>query len=194
MDNTTLVIALAVIAVLAIAAVAVWQTQKSRRLKQRFGAEYERTVEDAGDRRRAELELAAREKRVKRMEIRPLSREDRLRFIDAWRRVQAEFVDDPKGAIVDADRLLGDVMGTRGYPVSDFDQRAQDLSVDHPDVVENYRIAHDIARAHERGQAGTEDLRQAMIHFRMLFEELVEDAAPYRADSGSHPEVSHVRH
>ena len=194
MDNTTMLIVLGVIVVVAIAAVAVWQAQKSRRLKQQFGAEYDRTVGDAGSRRRAEAELAAREKRVRAMEIRPLSNVDRARFVDDWRRVQAEFVDDPKRAIVNADRLLGDVMATRGYPVSDFAQRSQDLSVDHPEVVEHYRLGHDIALAHERGEADTEDLRQAMVHFRELFEELVEGPALYRADTGSHPESSHVRH
>lgn len=194
MDNTTMLIVLGVIVVVAIAAVAVWQAQKSRRLKQQFGAEYDRTVGDAGSRRQAEAELAAREKRVRAMEIRPLSNVDRARFVDDWRRVQAEFVDDPKRAIVNADRLLGDVMATRGYPVSDFAQRSQDLSVDHPAVVEHYRLGHDIALAHERGDADTEDLRQAMVHFRELFEELVETPAPYRADTGSHPESSHARH
>lgn len=194
MDSTTMLIALGVIVVVAIAAVAVWQAQKSRRLQHRFGAEYSRTVEDSGSRRRAEAELAAREKRVRAMEIRPLSNADRARFVEAWRRVQAEFVDNPKRAITGADRLLGEVMGTRGYPVEDFEQRSQDLSVDHPEVVGNYRTAHAIALAHERGRAGTEDLRQAMIHFRALFQELVEDPTPYRADKGSHPESSHVRH
>lgn len=194
MDNTTMLVALGVIVVVAIAAVAVWQAQKSRRLQQKFGAEYDRTVGDAGSRRRAEAELAEREKRVRAMEIRPLSNVDRARFVEEWRRVQAEFVDDPKRATVGADRLLGDVMATRGYPVSDFAQRAQDLSVDHPEVVENYRLGHDIALAHERGDADTEDLRQAMVHFRALFEELVEEQTPSRANSGSYPESSHVRH
>jgi len=128
------------------------------------------------------------------MEIRPLGRQDQARFVDAWRRVQADFVDNPKRAVTAADRLLGDVMATRGYPVEDFEQRSQDLSVDHPEVVENYRTAHEIALAHERGRAGTEDLRQAMIHFRALFEDLVEDPTPHRADPGSHPETDHVRH
>ena len=194
MDNTTILVALGVIVVIAIAALAVWQAQKSRRLQHKFGAEYDRTVGDAGGRRRAEAELAEREKRVRAMEIRPLSTVDRARFVEEWRRVQAEFVDDPKRATVSADRLLGDVMATRGYPVSDFAQRAQDLSVDHPEVVENYRLGHEIALAHERGDADTEDLRQAMVHFRALFEELVEDPTPYRASGGSRPESSHVRH
>jgi hypothetical protein len=194
MDNATMLIALGVIVVLAIVALAVRQAGRSRRLKQTFGAEYDRTVGDAGSRREAEAELAAREKRVRAMEIKPLSHVDRARFVDEWRRVQAEFVDDPKRSIADADRLLGDVMATRGYPMSDFAQRSDDLSVDHPEVVENYRLGHDIAKAHARGDADTEDLRQAMVHFRALFEELVEDPTPYRADSGSHPEASHVRH
>jgi FtsZ-interacting cell division protein ZipA len=193
MDTTTILITLGVVVALAITAVAVWRAQKSRRLQRKFGAEYSRTVEDAGDQRRAEVALAAREKRVRAMEIRPLSGADRARFVEAWRRLQAEFVDNPKRAIVDTDRLLGEVMATRGYPVADFEQRSEDLSVDHPEVVENYRTAHDIALAHERGQASTEDLRQAMIHFRALFDDLVGEPTNQRANSGSHQENSHVR-
>jgi hypothetical protein len=194
MDTVTLLITLGVVVVAGIAAVAMWRAQKSRRLQKQFGAEYSRTVEDAGGRRRAEVELASREKRVRSMEIHPLSGADRTRFVEAWRGVQAEFVDNPKRAIADADRLLGEVMATRGYPVTDFEQRSQDLSVDHPEVVENYRTAHDIAMAHERGRAGTEDLRQAMIHFRALFDDLVGEPSDRRANSGSQPENSHVRH
>jgi hypothetical protein len=192
MDATSIII-VAVILVLAVAAVVYWQYDRSRRLRTKYGAEYERAVEDAGDRRKAEAELHAREKRVNAMEIRPLGGADRERFTQAWRRVQADFVDDPQAAIARADRLLGDIMQARGYPVADFEQRAADLSVDHPEVVENYRIAHEIALDHERGRAGTEDLRQAMIHFRDLFEDLVGQPSR-RADGSDVEEERHVRH
>lgn len=191
MDTNT-VIVIAIILVAAVAAFAVWQMQKTRRLRDRFGSEYSRTVSEVGDRRKAEAELHAREKRMKTFDIRPLSAVDRDRFIKAWRDVQSEFVDSPKRAIGDADRLLGEIMSTRGYPVGDFDQRSADLSVDHPDVVENYRTAHDIALAHQKGQAGTEDLRQAMIHYRALFEDLVGEPADSRRPN--RPEDTHVRH
>jgi hypothetical protein len=163
-------------------------------MRGKYGVEYERAVEDTGgSRAKAEAELHAREKRVKNMDIRPLSGEDRAAYFGAWRRVQAEIVDDPKIAISDADRLLGDIMQARGYPVTDFEQRAADLSVDHPEVVENYRTAHAIALAHQRGEAGTEDLRQAMIHYRELFEDLVGEP-PRQGDSASSQEQPHARH
>jgi len=111
--------------------------------------------------------------RVERLHIRALSIEDAARFSDAWRRVQAQFVDDPKSAVTEADRLVGEVMHARGYPVGDFDQRIEDISVDHPNVVMNYRAARDIARDHASGRASTEDLRQAMVHYRALFTELL---------------------
>jgi hypothetical protein len=194
MDTNTLIV-IAVIVVAAAAAFAVWQVQKTRRLRDRFGTEYARTVEDAGGRREAEAELRAREKRVRSYDIHPLNAVDRARYLDAWRRVQEAFVDDPGRAIRDADRLVGEAMSDCGYPMTDFDHRSADLSVDHPEVVENYRQAHEIALAHRDGRAGTEELRQAMIHYRALFEELVgEPAAPRRGDAGSHPETNHVRH
>ena len=114
-----------------------------------------------------------RERRVDQLRIRTLTTEERARFEEAWRNDQARFVDDPAGAVTDADRLIADLMATRGYPVSDFDQRAADVSVHYPAVVENYRIAHDIAMRHERGKASTEDLRNAMVHYRALFGELL---------------------
>jgi hypothetical protein len=187
-------IVVGVIVVLAIAAVAYWQYDRSRKLRAKYGAEYARAVEETGGRRKAEAELHARERRVDAFDIRPLSEAERGRFIEAWRRVQTEFVDNPAAAIADADRLLGDIMQARGYPVADFEQRAADLSVEHGDVVEHYRVAHAIARAHARGEAGTEDLRQAMIHDRDLFEELVGEPSrggrPYVDPEGER----HVRH
>jgi hypothetical protein len=154
-----------------------WSRRRSEQLRSRFGPEYDRTVHEAGDVRKAEASLQARAKRVERLQIRPLTPEEASRFSAAWQQVQAQFVDDPKGAITGADRLVGEVMTARGYPVADFDQRVEDISVDHPDVVMNYRAARDIALEHERGHASTEDLRQAMVHYRSLFRDLLADAA-----------------
>ena len=171
-----LMILLLVIVVIAIAAVLLLKRRRTDQLRTQFGPEYKRAVEDTGDARKAELELLDRQKRVKSFSIKPLLPGDRERFASSWQRVQAEFVDNPKGSITHADALLKDVMAARGYPVTDFDQRSADLSVDHPEVAQNYRAAHDIAMRHERGEASTEDLRQAMIHYRALFEELTEEA------------------
>jgi hypothetical protein len=171
-----LVWALVVVALVAIAAAAWFFLQKRRteQLREGFGPEYDRTVEEVGDRRRAESELDARRKRIAALDIRPLTPDERARFADAWQATQARFVDDPDAAIGDADQLVGEVMQTRGYPVGEFEQRAADVSVDHPEVVSNYRAAHRIALDRERGGAGTEDLRQAMVHYRALFDELLE--------------------
>jgi hypothetical protein len=159
------------------------QRRRSERLRQRFGPEYERAVAEGGDRRRAEAKLAERAERVKSYHLRTLAAADRANFLEAWNRVQAQFVDNPSAAVASADNLLGQVLAARGYPVSDFEQRAADISVDHPSVVQNYRTAHDIAVRHTRGEAGTEDLRKAIIHYRNLFEELVtEPAATARAE------------
>ncbi len=140
----------------------------------RFGPEYERALSEHGDRRRAEAVLEKRAERIQHLEIRRLPREQRDLFLDRWRATQTKFVDDPRGAVTEADRLVGEVMSARGYPVADFEQQAADLSVEHPMVVENYRAAHEIAVRHERGQASTEDLRQAMVYYRRLFEDLLE--------------------
>jgi hypothetical protein len=167
--------------VLILAAVVVWLLLRRRRttqLKTRFGSEYERTVDDIGDEGKAADVLAKREKRVASYHIKPLSPEKREPFIERWRRIQSDFVDGPSSAVTDADDLLGEVMSERGYPVRDFDQMAEDLSVDHPEVVENYRTAHDIAERHARGDASTEDLRKAMIHYRALFDDLVNEPRP----------------
>jgi hypothetical protein len=180
MDKTVIIILVAaVVAFIAIGA-AVWmylQKRRTEKLRYRFGPEYERVVEQDGDRRRAEAVLEERQKRVEKFELRPLSTEDRQRFSGEWTQQQARFVDDPSGAVADADLLIREVMKTRGYPVGDFEQRTADISVDHPRVVENYRIAHDIAVRDSRGEAGTEDLRKAMVHYRALFEELLETQA-----------------
>jgi len=150
------------------------EQRRRRRLRQRFGPEYERAVHDVGSERRAEAALEARAKRVERLQIRPLSAADAARFEEAWRQLQNRFVDEPAAAVTEADRLVGEVMNARGYPLGDFDQRAADISVDHPRVVTNYRAARDIAQRHGRGEASTEDLRRAVIHYRALFEDLLE--------------------
>lgn len=168
-----------ILVALIVVGVAAWyvvmQRRRTQDLQARYGPEYARTVNQVGDQRRAEHELEKRQERVEHLEIRPLSAEQRGRFTQQWRNVQAMFVDDPRGAVTRADGLVEEVMKTRGYPVSDFDQRAADLSVHHGRVVENYRAARDIALRHRRGMATTEDLRQAMVYYRELFQDLLED-------------------
>ena len=170
-----LIVTLVVVLVAGVAAFFLLRKRRTERLRTKFGgAEYARAVEKDGGRRHAEAGLDGRAKRVEAFHVRPLTAEDRERFVESWRGIQARFVDGPAGAVTEADRLLGDVMSTRGYPVSDFEQRAADISVDHPLVLANYRTAHEIALKQTRGQASTEDLRQAMVHYRSLFEELID--------------------
>jgi len=174
MNTATIVIL--VIAILAIAAAA-WmylQNQRTRKLRSRFGEEYDRAIEQNRDRRRAEAALEEREKRIDRLQIRTLSSADPNRFAEAWLPEQARFVDDPRGATERADALVAELMHARGYPVGDFEQRAEDISVNHPHVVEHYRIAHEIALRDRAGHAGTEDLRNALVHYRALFEDLLD--------------------
>jgi hypothetical protein len=148
--------------------------RRSEHLRSRFGPEYDRVIREHGNQRRAEVVLETRERRVESLHIRALTHKDRDHFTQAWQADQARFVDDPKAAVTEADRLVTAVMKARGYPVSDFEQRVADISVDHPHVVENYRAASDIARRHRRGEATTEDLRQAMVYYRKLFDDLLE--------------------
>lgn len=162
-----------VVAIVALVGFLLMRKRQSDQLRSKFGSEYDHAVKETGDRSRAEASLREREKRVEHLNIRPLTSEDAVRFRESWKHVQTRFVDDPKGAVTDADRLLGDVMSNRGYPMGDFDQRAADISVEHPRVVEHYRAGHEIALRHEQGKASTEDLRQAMIHYRTLFNDLV---------------------
>jgi hypothetical protein len=149
------------------------RARRSRRLQRGFGPEYDRTVEREGGKRAGEKELIHRQKRHEALDIRPLSAEARERYVQSWEVTQKRFVDDPRGAVAEADALVRQVMKERGYPTDDFEQRAADISVDHPKVVERYRTAHGIAQASERGEASTEDLRQSVRHFRALFEELI---------------------
>ncbi len=159
----------------------VWSLMRARRtkeLREGFGPEYDRVAADAPTKREAEAELRARRERHEQFDIKELAPERRDLYQLRWREVQASFVDEPDKAIARADSLIQEVMRERGYPVDDFDTRAADLSVDHPDVVENYRAAHGIRRAHERDKASTEDLRKAMQHYRALFSDLVESRRP----------------
>ena len=170
-------IAVAVLAVLAIVAWQVLARRRTGRLQEQFGPEYNRTLESTEDKRQAEAELQAREERRQQLDIRPLSQSGRGRYMEMWRVTQAQFVDDPKTAVATADSLIQSVMSDRGYPVEDFEQRAADVSVDHPQVVENYREGHRLARGSAGGDDSTENLRQAMKHYRALFDELVEPDA-----------------
>src|SRR5579863_1310068 len=180
------IIALVVIVVAGIATLLFLRKRRTERLRSKFGGvEYARAVKEGGSRRHAEAGLDDRAERVESFHIRPLAAGDRARFVDSWRKIQARFVDGPAGAVAEADQLLGDVMSTRGYPVSDFEQRAADISVDHPLVLENYRKAHEIALRQTRGQANTEELRQAMVHYRTLFEELIHEPELARAKAAS---------
>jgi len=168
-----IVVAVVVVALVVVAALA-WQAARRKRLRDTFGPVYEQEVEEAPSRREAESELESRRKRREELEIRPLSAHAVDRYSHEWEVVQTQFVDDPVGATRDADRLVEQVMAERGYPMEDFDSRADLVSVDHPTVVENYRSAHDTYLAYDRGDASTEDLRQAMVHYRSLFGELLE--------------------
>ncbi|HEY2472260.1 MAG TPA: hypothetical protein VGI45_31020 [Terracidiphilus sp.] len=176
-DLTATQIAIIVAVIVVIVGVIVFYLQKRRseRLRQHFGPEYDRAVAEGGDRRHGEAALEQRTERVKKFHIRPLIAEDKSRFTEQWNRVQAHFVDAPAGAVAEADQLLGDIMATCGYPMGDFEQRAADISVDHPIVTQNYRSAHEIALRQTRGQSSTEDLRRAMIHYRALFDDLVNE-------------------
>ena len=174
-------VVIAVILVLVVMGAILWRSvarrKRSARLHDQFGPEYERTVLTMGDERKAQKELEARRKHVGTLDIRPLSTTERERYLAEWTSVQSKFVDEPGQAIVDADRLIMEVMRLRAYPVSEFEQRAADISVSYPAVVSNYRAARAIAIKNEQHQADTEELRQALIHYRSLFEELVETQA-----------------
>lgn len=175
MDTLVLIV---IVVLVALAAFLIYQRSQSKRLEQRFGPEYERAVDDADSRRQAEKELSHREERRKELDIRRLDPQARQRYQEQWADVQQRFVDEPQGAVMDADRLVIEVMRDRGYPIEDFDQRAADISVDHPRVVDSYRSAHAIAVRVEGDRADTEDLRQAVVHYRSLFEDLLDGKEP----------------
>lgn len=180
MTNTALIL---IVVVVVAAIVVLWfgyASRKRAQLRARFGPEYDRTLKDVGDARKADALLDARAKRVSRYTIRPLSREEHERFLTAWERLQARFVDDPAGAVAEADVLVADLMDTRGYPMSDFDHRVEDVSVDHPEVVQHYREAHAIAVNHARGGTSTEELRKAIVHYRAIFDDLLDVHEPVR--------------
>ena len=179
--------ALIAVAVIVVIALVVWRAMKAKRtrtLQGRFGPEYDRTLERADDRREAEADLAARARRRDELEIRPLPTASRDRYVEEWQHVQSRFVDDPRGAVQEADTLIQSVMRERGYPVDDFDQRAADISVDHPQVVENYR------KGHRLSSGDTEKQRQAMVHYRALFDELVEDTSDRPLSRDDSPAVT----
>ncbi len=182
--NTQSWIILVGVVVLALIAFAAWffyKKKQSHRLQQRFGPEYGRTVDELGTQTKAESELKAREKRVERLNIVPLAPSEAARFSEAWKVLQGRFVDNPKGVVVQADKLVRELMQKRGYPMGDFERRAADISVDHPAVVDHYRAAQAIALRDERGEADTEELRKAVVHYRTLFDELLEVGEAKRA-------------
>ncbi len=178
----------AILALLLVAALLLWWLYRSRRtaaLRDRFGErEYARTVKTHGARRKAEADLLDRQKRVAELELHPLAAADRVQFGERWHRAKARFVDDPAAAVSDADSVIGAVMQARGYPVTDFDSRFESLTVDHGSVARHYRAGHDIAVMQLGGQATTEELRQAMIHYEALFTELADDGP---TSGGKHP-------
>jgi len=167
---------LAAVVVLAALAVGAWfyRRQQSHKLQDHYGTEYTRTMTELGSRAKAESELRAREKRVERLELIPLAAPEAVRFGKAWQDLQSRFVDNPKGVVVQAEQLVRELMEKRGYPMGDFERRAGDISVDHPEVVANYRAAQAIAVRDQRGSADTEELRKAVVHYRALFDELLE--------------------
>jgi len=169
------VLVVVVLVLLAVVGFVVAQQRKRKQLQSRFGPEYDRTVESSGKRRDAERDLAERAERRQQLDIRPLPEQERRAFADRWRQTQEAFVDQPSMAVRQADRLVAEVMARRGYPVGDFQQQARDVSVDHAHVVEEYRAAHNISELNDREQASTEQLRQAMVHYRALFTDLLQD-------------------
>lgn len=175
MDQNTIYIIVAVVVVaLIVVGLLFARKKKSEQLRQHFGPEYERELKRTGDASKAERALEERAQRVKKFEIRALPAAERQRYAEEWQQVQRRFVDDPRGAVGEAHTLVQRVMQSRGYPMGEFDRQAEDLSVHYPNVISNYRQAHEISLRHGKGQASTEDMRQAMVHYRSLFDELLE--------------------
>ena len=171
--STFAVVTIVVVVIVAVSVI-FWlaSNQRSKRLRERFGPEHTRTLEETGSKTRAEAKL---QKTVEHYKITPLSSEARGRFVAGWHKIQSRFVDDPRGALTEADDLIQEIMSARGYPMADFAQRAADISVHHPLVVEQYRAGHEISLRHAQGRASTEDMRQAMIHYRTLFARLADE-------------------
>lgn len=183
MDTSVWVIL--IVLAFAVGAALTWfllQQQRRKQLRTRFGPEYEHTVKETGSARRAEAELERRQKRVEHLDIRPLEPETRVQYAERWKALQAQFVDNPEATVVQADDLLSEVMRARGYPVADFEQRAADLSVDHSQFVDDYRAAYDITQRRRDGRGSTEDLRQAMVHYRSMFDDLLEEPSQIRLE------------
>jgi hypothetical protein len=176
MDRQTMevVVTVVIFAALAIAAWFFYRRNESERLAQHFGPEYGRAVDELGSRTKAEAELRTRQKRVEKLNIVPLTPAEAQRFSQEWTSLQARFVDNPKGSLIEADQLVRELMSKRGYPMGDFERRAADISVDHPNVVNHYRAAQNIVMRDRRGDADTESLRKAVVHYRALFDELLE--------------------
>lgn len=188
----TQALAIAAVVVLALLAIAVWlwnRKEQSRRLEQRFGPEYKRAVDQYGSKPKAEAELMTRQKRVEKLNIVPLAPAEAARFSQEWKVLQGRFVDNPKSVLIEADQLVRELMLKRGYPMGDFERRAADVSVDHPAVVDHYRAAQEIAARDRRGEADTEDLRKAVVHYRALFDDLLEVGEPTTARGKEHMEV-----
>lgn len=198
MDPLTIaIISFFAIAVIVAVAMSIWVYTRKRRtdhLRSKFGPEYRRVARAEGDAAKAEQVLQEREKRLKKLDIEPLSEQQRKEFADEWEHTQAQFVDDPTAAVTRADLLVQQVMTVRGYPVADFEQRVADVSVDHPAVVQNYRLAHDIATRNEREDVGIEKLREAMLHYRKLFADLLHDGELKPAREARREDRKHIRH
>jgi hypothetical protein len=190
------IIFVAGVVVIALLAIAAWlflqKKKQSARLQQRFGPEYGRTLGELGGRTKAESELKAREERVEHLNITPLAPAEAARFSQAWTALQGRFVDNPKGVVIQADQLVRELMLKRGYPMGDFERRAADISVNHPAVVEHYRAAQAIAVRDERGETDTEELRKAVVHYRVLFDEMLDVGAAKQDVSTAKETAAHA--
>lgn len=192
--DTTILAGVVLVALILVGAWLLMRKRQSHDLEKRFGPEYHHTVDEMGSRTKAESELLARKKRVEKLKIVPLAPDQAARFSDEWRTLQARFVDNPKGVLMDADRLVNELMRQRGYPMGDFESRAADISVDHPAVVHHYRAAHAIALRDVDADADTEALRQAVVHYRALFSELLEVEEPlHDPHMPGHRDALHAR-
>ena len=188
MSPTQIIVIVLVVLVIAALAVAARTFARRRALRNRFGPEYDRVVESTEDRRAAERELRERERRHAELELKPLSEESRGRYADSWEEIQARFVDQPNEAVGDADDLVTRLIAERGYPTGDYDEQVAHLSVEHARTLEHYRDAHDISLRNERGEASTEQLRQALVHYRALFSDLLDRPDDSRSDT---PDAAH---